>query len=63
MQFLLALFIAFFFWFYGAVLGTHLQVILRRIAGDQAERLIAVTGPRCAEPSMASSAPRWSRAS
>ena len=43
-QFLLALFIAFFFWFYGAVLGTHLQAILRRIAGDQAERLIAVTG-------------------
>jgi predicted PurR-regulated permease PerM len=43
-QFLLALFIAFFFWFYGAALGTHLQTIMRRIAGDQAERLIAVTG-------------------
>jgi predicted PurR-regulated permease PerM len=43
-QFLLALVIAFFFWFYGATLGTYLQSIIRRIAGDQAERLIDVTG-------------------
>jgi predicted PurR-regulated permease PerM len=43
-QFLLALFIAFFFWFYGESLGLHLQSIVRRIAGDHADRLITVTG-------------------
>ena len=43
-QFLLALFIAFFFWVYGDRLGLHLRAIMRRIAGAYAERLIVVTG-------------------
>jgi predicted PurR-regulated permease PerM len=43
-QFLLALFIAFFFWVYGDRLGIHLRAIIRRIAGSYAERLIVVTG-------------------
>ena len=43
-QFILALFIAFFFWVYGDRLGLHLRAIMRRIAGDYAERLIVVTG-------------------
>ena len=43
-QFLLALFIAFFFWVYGDRLGMHLRAIIRRIAGAYAERLIIVTG-------------------
>lgn len=44
LQFLLALFIAFFFWVYGDRLGVHLRAILRRIAGAYADRLIVVTG-------------------
>ena len=43
-QFLFALFIAFFFWVYGDRLGTHIRAIIRRIAGSYAERLIVVTG-------------------
>ncbi len=43
-QFLFALFIAFFFWVYGDRLGVHLHAIMRRIAGAYAERLIVVTG-------------------
>ncbi len=43
-QFLLALFIAFFFWVYGDRLGLHLRAIIRRIAGSYAERLIVVFG-------------------
>ncbi len=43
-QFLFALFIAFFFWVYGDRLGLHLHAIIRRIAGSYAERLIVVTG-------------------
>ena len=44
LQFLLALFIAFFFWLYGNRIGVFLKAILRRIAGAYAERLIVVTG-------------------
>ena len=43
-QFLFALFIAFFFWVYGDRLGRHIRAIIRRIAGSYAERLIVVTG-------------------
>lgn len=43
-QFLLALFIAFFFWMYGDRMGVHLHRIMHRIAGSYAERLIVVTG-------------------
>ena len=42
--FLLALFIAFFFYVYGEVIARRLHAILLRIAGDRADRLIAVTG-------------------
>jgi predicted PurR-regulated permease PerM len=43
-MFLLALFIAFFFYVYGEPIADRLRLILNRIAGVQAERLIAVTG-------------------
>jgi predicted PurR-regulated permease PerM len=42
--FVLALFIAFFFYLYGEPIAARLRVILARIAGARAERLIAVTG-------------------
>jgi predicted PurR-regulated permease PerM len=42
--FLLALFVAFFFYVYGDPIADRLEVILHRIAGVQAERLITVTG-------------------
>ena len=42
--FVLALFIAFFFYLYGDPLAERLRVILQRIAGARAERLIDVTG-------------------
>jgi predicted PurR-regulated permease PerM len=42
--FVLALFIAFFFYLYGEPIASRLRVILQRIAGPRAERLIAVTG-------------------
>ncbi len=42
--FVLALFIAFFFYLYGEPIAARLRVILQRIAGARAERLIAVTG-------------------
>lgn len=42
--FLLALFVAFFFYVSGEKLAAHTQAVFRRIAGDQADRLIAVTG-------------------
>lgn len=42
--FLLALFVAFFFFASGGSLSRALTVLLHRIAGDQAERLISVTG-------------------
>ncbi len=44
LQFLLALFVAFFFWVYGDRIAVHGRAILRRIAGAYADRLIAVTG-------------------
>jgi predicted PurR-regulated permease PerM len=43
-MFLLALFIAFFFYVYGEPIADRLRLILQRIAGVQADRLIAVTG-------------------
>jgi predicted PurR-regulated permease PerM len=43
-QFLLALFIAFFFWLSGDAMAVHLSSIIRRIAGSYADRLITVTG-------------------
>ncbi len=44
LQFLLALFVAFFFFVSGDRLAQVLAALLRRIAGPQAERLIVVTG-------------------
>jgi predicted PurR-regulated permease PerM len=43
-MFLLALFVAFFFYVYGEPVADRLQLILRRIAGDKADRLVEVTG-------------------
>ena len=42
--FVLALFIAFFFYLYGDPIAERLRVILQRIAGERADRLIDVTG-------------------
>ena len=42
--FLLALFVSFFFYAWGDRLAARIQVILRRIAGSQADHLIEVTG-------------------
>jgi predicted PurR-regulated permease PerM len=42
--FVLALFIAFFFYLYGEPIAERLRMILLRIAGPRAERLISVTG-------------------
>ena len=42
--FVLALFIAFFFYLYGEPIAARLRVILQRIAGARADRLIEVTG-------------------
>jgi predicted PurR-regulated permease PerM len=42
--FVLALFIAFFFYLYGDPISARLKLILGRIAGARAERLILVTG-------------------
>lgn len=44
LMFLLALFAAFFFYVYGEPIAERLRVLLHRIAPDQAERLIVVTG-------------------
>ena len=44
LQFLLALLIAYFFWLSGDTLAIYLRRIVQRIAGERAERLIAVTG-------------------
>jgi predicted PurR-regulated permease PerM len=43
-MFLLALFIGFFFYVYGEPIADRLRLILHRIAGMQADRLISVTG-------------------
>jgi predicted PurR-regulated permease PerM len=42
--FVLALFVSFFFYAWGDHLAAHIQLILGRIAGQQASRLIEVTG-------------------
>ena len=44
LEFLLALIVAFFLYASGEVLAAKLAGLLRRIAGDRAERLISVTG-------------------
>ena len=44
LMFLLALFVAFFFYVYGEPIAARLRLLLHRIAGVQADRLIAVTG-------------------
>lgn len=44
LEFMLALFVAFFLYASGETLAARLKVILQRIAGDQAERLISITG-------------------
>lgn len=44
LMFLLALFIAFFFYIYGEPIADRLSILLHRIAGVQADRLITVTG-------------------
>jgi predicted PurR-regulated permease PerM len=44
LMFLLSLFVAFFFYVYGEPIAERLRMILHRIAGVQAERLITVTG-------------------
>jgi predicted PurR-regulated permease PerM len=44
LMFLLALFVAFFFYVYGEPISERLRLGLHRIAGVQADRLIAVTG-------------------
>jgi predicted PurR-regulated permease PerM len=44
LMFLLALFVGFFFYVYGEPISDRLRLLLQRIAGVQAERLIAVTG-------------------
>lgn len=44
LMFLLALFVAFFFYVYGEPIAARMRLLLFRIAGGQAERLITVTG-------------------
>jgi predicted PurR-regulated permease PerM len=44
LMFLLSLFVAFFFFVYGEPIAERLRLLLHRIAGLQAERLIAITG-------------------
>ncbi len=44
LMFLLSLFVAFFFYLYGEPLAARLRLLLERIAGAQADRLITVTG-------------------
>ena len=43
-MFLLALFVAFFFYVYGEPIAARLRLLLQRVAGDQADRLAEVTG-------------------
>ena len=43
-MFLLALFMAFFFYVYGEPIAARLRLILFRVAGEQADRLAEVTG-------------------
>jgi predicted PurR-regulated permease PerM len=43
-MFLLALFVAFFFYVYGDPIAVRLRLVLHKVAGDQADRLAEVTG-------------------
>ena len=43
-QFIIAIMVAFFFWASGDVMTVHLNRIAHRIAGNRAQRLVAVTG-------------------
>jgi predicted PurR-regulated permease PerM len=43
-MFLLALFVAFFFYVYGEPIAARMRLMLHRVAGDQADRLAEVTG-------------------
>jgi predicted PurR-regulated permease PerM len=43
-MFLLALFVAFFFYVYGEPIAARLRLVLQRVAGDRADRLAEVTG-------------------
>jgi len=42
-QFFIALFVAFFFWFSGETLGSRLQILIHRIAGRYGPHLVATT--------------------
>jgi predicted PurR-regulated permease PerM len=44
LMFMLALFVAFFFYLYGEPLAQWLRLLLQRVAGERADRLIDVTG-------------------
>ena len=44
LMFLLALFVAFFFYVYGEPIAARLRLVLHRVAGDKAEQLAEVTG-------------------
>jgi predicted PurR-regulated permease PerM len=44
LMFLLALFVAYFFYVYGDPIAARLRLVLHRVAGDQSERLAEVTG-------------------
>jgi predicted PurR-regulated permease PerM len=44
LMFLLALFVAFFFYVYGDPIAARLRLLLHRVAGDQADRLVELTG-------------------
>ena len=44
LQFIMALLVAFFFWTWGDLLAAYLHRIMHRIAGQRADRLVAVTG-------------------
>jgi predicted PurR-regulated permease PerM len=43
-MFVLALFVAFFFYVYGEPIAARLRLMLQRVAGDQADRLAEITG-------------------
>jgi predicted PurR-regulated permease PerM len=44
LMFLLALFVAYFFYVYGDPIAARLRLVLHRVAGDQSDRLAEVTG-------------------
>ncbi len=57
-QFVLALFIAFFFWFSGERLGEKFSAVIHRIAGPYADRLIARDGAGGARDGVRPAGPR-----